>query len=54
MTKCKNCNFDSDVDSIVAEGSPCGVDGCLVYTCCNKTWKEHCKKMHKKYYEEEF
>jgi hypothetical protein len=54
MSKCKYCGFDSEEDSIVAEGAPCGTDGCMVYTCCEKTWKQHCKKMHPEYYKENF
>jgi hypothetical protein len=54
MKKCSNCGFDPDGDSLVAEGAPCGVtengSTCLSYTCCDKTWKEHCKRRHRKYY----
>ena len=63
MSKCKYCGFDSENDSIYAEGAPCGVpykvhyNGygddeicCKVFTCCQDTWKEHCKKAHKEYY----
>ena len=51
MTKCKFCGFDSEADSIYAEGAPCGVDGCLVFTCCELSWQEHCKISHPKYSE---
>jgi hypothetical protein len=47
---CSNCHFDPESDSIYAEGAPCGVDGCMSYTCCDKTWKAHCKRVHKEYY----
>lgn len=52
MSRCKYCGFDSRGDSIYAEGAPCGVNGCLVFTCCMDTWAEHCKKAHSIYYEE--
>lgn len=49
MVKCKDCGFDSEEDSLFAEGAPCGVDGCHTYTCCTETWIEHCKKTHPHY-----
>ena len=50
MGKCSNCGFDPEYDSLAAEGAPCGVDGCYSLTCCQKTWKEHCKRVHPDYY----
>ena len=54
MTKCSNCGFDSESHSIYAEGAPCGVDGCLVMTCCKESWKKHVKQTHPEYYKERF
>ena len=48
MTACKFCGFDSEADSLVAEGAPCGVDGCPILMCCYEKWKEHKKLYHKK------
>ena len=53
MPVCKYCGFDSSEESIHAEGAPCGVDGCLVFSCCNGSWKDHCRIAHKKYAREE-
>jgi len=47
---CSNCHFDPEWDSLVAEGAPCGVYGCMSFTCCNKTWIEHCKRCHHGYW----
>lgn len=46
MDKCKHCGFDPMEGSLYAEGAPCGIDGCLVFTCCMKSWDEHVKKHH--------
>lgn len=32
-----------------SEGSPCGIDGCDVYTCCEKAWQDHIKQGHPNY-----
>ncbi len=47
--KCKHCGFDPEWDSLQAEGAPCGVDGCHVFTCCMDAWREHIKKAHVTY-----
>lgn len=47
MTLCEFCGFDSEADSLVAEGAPCGIDGCPVFHCCYKAWLKHAKKFHK-------
>lgn len=52
MSKCPHCGFDSESDSLVAEGSPCGVDGCITFNCCTKTWEKHCKEAHPEYYKQ--
>ena len=48
--KCKFCGFDSEESSLAAEGAPCGVNGCHEFTCCQESWKEHCKISHPEYY----
>jgi hypothetical protein len=53
MTKCKYCGFDSEEEFLVAEGAPCGYNGCYTLTCCHEAWKEHCKITHSEYYEKE-
>jgi len=47
MTVCEFCGFDSEVDSLVAEGVPCGIANCYVRTCCIKSWEKHKKECHK-------
>ncbi len=47
--KCKSCGFDPECDSLVAEGAPCGVDGCHMFTCCMKAWRNHIAKAHPTY-----
>ena len=47
MAICEYCGFDSDVDSVRAEGAPCGIDGCPIFTCCMKKWEEHKELCHK-------
>lgn len=37
-----------------SEGAPCGVDGCMVFNCCDKSFEEHCKREHPEYYEENY
>jgi len=32
-----------------SEGSPCGIDGCDVFTCCDNAWKAHITKCHPNY-----
>lgn len=48
MTICKYCGFDSDKESMVAEGVPCGIANCYIKTCCIKAWEDHKKLYHKK------
>lgn len=47
MTVCEYCGFDSDADSMIAEGASCGVNGCLILSCCHEQWIKHAKKYHK-------
>lgn len=47
--KCESCGFDPKWDSLSAEGAPCGVDRCTVFTCCQVAWREHIKKAHPTY-----
>ena len=44
--KCKFCGFDSEEDSLYAEGAPCGYHGCLTFTCCQEAWMEHMRGAH--------
>jgi hypothetical protein len=65
MTKCPYCGFDPMEGSLRIEGAPCGVlsydkeskkpipnTHCSTFTCCQKTWNEHCKKCHPEYLQE--
>ena len=45
--KCEYCGFNSSEESIRIEGAPCGYKGCLVFTCCMKSWKKHMLVYHK-------
>ena len=29
-----------------SEGSPCGIDGCDIFTCCDKAFKDHLRQYH--------
>lgn len=48
MTVCKFCGFDSEADSLVAEGAPCGIDGCSMLICCHEQWLIHKNTHHKR------
>lgn len=45
--KCKYCGYDSDYESIKMVGAPCGFNGCMIFTCCQESWKTHMKDYHK-------
>jgi len=38
---------------LTSEGAPCGIDNCMIFTCCDQAWKDHIAKCHPNYGEEE-
>ena len=46
MTICKYCGFDDEEESLISEGSPCGIKGCISHFCCYESWEEHCAIFH--------
>lgn len=45
---CEYCGFDNEDGSLYAEGSPCGINGCPIFTCCFEKWEEHKFLYHNK------